>query len=284
LSAAGALDPRKSECLIFLDESGTPNYLDPNEYSAWVRTGKANFPIRFGLGAVLVRRDRYFRDLDPAFRALKVKHFGSDLPMHEYDLKQRNKPFDVLRSLPQWQAFASDIDALFRTQLFSLLVVAVHKPEMQTKYLRPYHPYHYALEIIVERTAMESKNFGWSWRIVAEDREKGLNGALQNEMLRLQLEGCGSAIEREKILVDAAEVRRKFHPEIEFRQKKDNDTGLQLADLTVGPVLRHIYGLDGSERRTLRGSIIPKLCRAKDGKLIGFGVKCFPEEPAGCPL
>lgn len=162
--------------------------------------------------------------------------------------------------------------------------MAFHKPDMQKEYLTPFHPYHYALENIVERTAMESKYFGATWRIIAEDRAAGLNAELQGEMLRLQFYGCGSGIASPRSNVNADEVRQKFDPNIVFRTKKDNDSGLQLADLAVGPIIRHIYGMDGRETRTVKDIIMPKLCAARDGNVRGFGVKCFPKFPPGCRL
>jgi hypothetical protein len=60
---------------------------------------------------------------------------------------------------------------------------------------------------------------------------------------------------------------------------------LQIADLAVGPMIRHMFGLDLSERQTFRDIIIPKLCRgARTGTIRGFGLKCFPRFPGVCPL
>ncbi len=205
--------------------------------------------------------------------------------MHEYDLRMRkNPPFDRLRDVRAWAAFRDDLASLFNAYDFGIIVCAIHKPDMQTEYEAPFQAYDYSLENIVERTAMESKNYAWTWRFVAEDREAGLNKELRNEMLRLQWYGCGKGIANPHSVVTADEVRRKIHSEISFRKKIENDSGLQVADLAVGPLVRHMYGLDGGERRSLTDIVREKVVRARDGKIRGFGAKCYPRFPAGCPL
>jgi hypothetical protein len=183
-----------------------------------------------------------------------------------------------------WNAFHDDLRDTFGRHRFRIIVVVVCKPEMQMIYSTPFHPYHYALENIIERTAMESKRFGQTWRVVAEDREKGMNGDLQTEHLRLQFSGCGSGIVQPLSNVNAEEIRRKFDPVIVFRKKPDNDTGIQVADLAAGPITRHVLGLDHHEARTIRDVIIPKLCARRPGRARGFGIKCFPDYPSGCPI
>jgi hypothetical protein len=280
---------RDTEGLVFLDETGTPDYLNPTkltDYHTTVAAGrKASYPILFGLAGVLFRRSDYFNGFDDDFRALKVRHLGADVPMHEYDLRRlKEPPFDALRDPAAWTAFRGDLARLFAAHDFGIIACGIHKPDMQGVYPAPFHPYNYSLENIVERAAMESKNYARTWRVVAEDREKGLNDELSREMLRLQLYGCGSGIANPHSNVDADEVRRKFALEIRYRKKSENDSGLQVADLAVGPIIRRMYGLDTGEKRTLLDIVLPKVCRARDGKLRGFGLKAYPWYPPACPL
>lgn len=281
---------RKPEGLLFLDETGTPDYLRPKrlaDYEAAVAAGlKAPFPILFGLAGVLFRRQDYVA-FDREFRQLKRQHLGADVPMHEYDLRTRKRPpFDML-DRPRWLALYSDLADLFNAHRFGIVVVAIHKPEMQYEYqapLKPYHAYHYAMENIVERAAMECKNYAATWRLVAEDREEGLNKQLGREMVRLQADGCGKGINKPRSNVTAAEVQHKFDPAIWFRKKTDNDSGLQVADLAVGPLVRYIFGADAGERRSVRDIVLPKLVCARDGCVRGFGAKCYPRFPKACRL
>src|ERR1700722_7492830 len=188
-----------TEGLVFLQKTGTPNYLKPNKLTEYHRLSAAgqnpSYPVLFGVAAVLFRRAEYFNGFDRDFRRLKVDHLGVDVPMHEYDLRgRREPPFDALRDPVKWASFRDDLEAVFAAHEFGIIVVAIHKPQMQDSYQLPawpFHPYHYALENIVERTAMESKNYGPTWRVVAEDRDEGLNLDLNAEMYRLQLNGCG---------------------------------------------------------------------------------------------
>ena len=290
MTVATPYAPRLTEGLIFLDETGTPEYLRARklaQYDAAIATGKkAPFPVLFGVAGVLFRRSDYGR-FDRDFRKLKVAHLGVDVPMHEYDLRNRKvAPFNTIDG-PRWAALRTDLENLFDAYDFGIVVVGIHKPDMQREYIAPNDPYpgyHYAMENIVERAAMESKNYARDWRLIAEDRESGLNKDLSREMLRLQWEGCGRGINNPRSNVTAAEVRQKFDPTIYFRKKSDNDSGLQVADLAVGPIVRHLFGYDAGERRSVRDVALRKLCRFRDGRILGFGAKCFPRVPTGCPI
>ncbi len=286
-AAPHSFAPRATEALVFLDETGDPNYLRPRKLEDYRRTARADYPILFGVAGVLFSRKEYFERFDPAFRRLKIAHFGADIPMHEYDLRKKNAPFDVLRDPTRWQRFHDELAEVCAEHQFTIIVVGIHKPEMQLQYQLhaiPFPTYHYALENIIERTAMQSKNFGYTWRVVAESRERGQNEDLQREMLRLQWEGCGRGIDRPRSNVTAEEVRRKFDPTLVFLAKHENHSGLQIADLAVGPIVRHAYGRDMGERQTFRDIVVSKLCAQRDGNVRGFGLKCYPEFPPGCPL
>ncbi len=284
----GSAFPQDTDAILFLDETGTGNYFDPADLvlcDAAIAAGRnPPFTIAFGLSGVLFRRADYVA-FDADFKTLKQRHLGTSVvAIHEFDLRDLKKaPFNILRDPLRWTAFRNDLSALLNRYDFRVIIVAFHKLDMQRQYPNPFHPYYYGLEVILERVVMERRHFGATWRIIAEDRATGLNDDLNRELLRLQLQGCGSGILNPRNNVSAAELRATFDPMIVFLKKTDNDSGLQVADLAAGPITRHVYGLDARETRTVKDIVLPKLCAARNGNVRGFGIKCFPVYPPGCP-
>jgi len=272
---------KEPDGFVFLGETGTPDYLRrklPEYLATMARGKKASYPVVFGVAGVLFRRADYVR-FDHDFRRLKVRHLGVDVPMSDHNVRtHRTPPFDVLRDQHRFAVFYADLASLFRAYDFGIVVCAIHKPDMEQAHAAPLHPYHYALETIVERTAMESKpyaRYARRWQVVARDRDAGVNKILRREMFRLQQDGCAAVAPR--VRVAASEVQQMFDTEVRFRANAENDTGLQVADLAVGPIVRFIYGLH--EWRTLRLIVLPKVVRARNGKMPGFGLHCYPRFP-----
>ncbi len=284
----GPVFPAKTDGLLFLDETGTGNYYDAAQRAildaALAAGRKPPFPFLFGLAGALFRRSDYVR-FHREFRSLKQRHFASDLPLHEYDLRRlRTSDFKPLANPANWTAFRDDLQGLVSATPFKIFIATFHKPAMQDNYKTPFHPYKYALEVILERVIFERRWYGRTCRIIAENRQAGLNNELCSELLRLQYAGGGSGIVNSSNTVSADELRATFDPQITFRLKRDNDSGLQIADLAAGPLTRHIYGLDVGEPRSVRDIVEAKLCVGRSGRIMGCGVMCFPQGvPAPAP-
>lgn len=275
------------QSVLFLDETGTGDYFGPDKISlhnaALAAGHKPPFPTAFGLAGVLFKRAPYLT-FAPLFQDLKQKHFGtSGFALHEYDLRKLKKdPYRVLRDPSAWAAFSADVHALLKAHPFKIVVVTVDKLAMQAQYLTPNHPYRYSLHVILERVINDHAPAPCV--IVAEDRAPGMNGELGSELLRLQLYGGGSDVPNSGNTVSADELRKMFDPNIRFRTKLDNDAGLQVADLAAGPVTRHLYGFDAKETRSLLSAIAPKIRACPwNGRVRGWGIKCLPTYPDGCP-
>jgi hypothetical protein len=190
--------PRQTDSILFLDESGTTNYFDPgklSEYRKAVDAGKKPpFSTIFGLGGALFKRAEY-RTFITRLRELKLSYFGrSDFALHEYDLRKTKKPpFDMLRPSALWPGFRKDLDGLVSSTDCRIIVATLDKIAM-SEYPHPFLPYRYCLHVILERVVNDRRNWGRTCRIVAEDRNKGQNDDLTQELLRLQFEGGGSDI------------------------------------------------------------------------------------------
>ena len=73
--------------------------------------------------------------------------------------------------------------------------------------------------------------------------------------------------------VRAVDIRGRISS-LSHRDKKDNLAGLQLADLVVSPVGRHIMGKPARED----WRIIEEKFRRRGGSYLGSGLVCLPRE------
>lgn len=279
-----SIRPKHTDALLFLDETGTGSYLKPRvleAQKALVSAGKRpTTSTIFGLGGVLIRRADYVV-FQRSMAALRRKHFGrSDFLLHEYHLRSMDiEPFDKLRDEALWLRFYADLGALIAATDMRVIVATVDKIAMPERYPEPYHAYQYSFHVILERVINE-KSFGTTCRVVAENRQAGLNNELRNEMLHLQFNG--GSVDGEPT-VSAEEVQAKFDPAIVFRTKSDLDAGLEIADLAAGPVTRWLHDLKMSPTRNVLPIIQPKLRRSASGRIRGYGAICLPWFPVGCP-
>ena len=280
-----AIGPRDTDALLFLDETGTSNYFKPSKLAhqkSLIAAGKKpDTSVIFGLAGVLFRRADYKR-FHTSLRAVKTRRFGTSLfTLHEYDIrKMKQPPFTALKDDAVWAAFERDLSALIARTPFLVIVATLDKIAMQYRYDDPHRPYEYCLHVILERGVNE-KAYGDTCRIIAENRQAGLNKELIAEFLRLQTEG--GTIDGSPT-VAPEEFRSRFDPTIVFREKRDLDSGLEMADLAVGPVTRWLHDLNTRVNRDVLPLVRPKLRRSKSGKLRGYGIKCLPEYPATSPV
>jgi hypothetical protein len=68
-------------------------------------------------------------------------------------------------------------------------------------------------------------------------------------------------------------IAQAFPPPLPIEAKSVNRIGLQLADLVVTPIGRHVIGKERHEDWTIVES---KLRRGPDGSYDGYGLKVFP--------
>jgi hypothetical protein len=280
-----SFSPRDTDALLFLDETGTSNYLSETKFQEslyLIAAGKKPIVSTvFGLAGVLFLRKDYLK-FHNEMRSLKVQHFGRyDFALHEYDIREMKKtPFDILRDNVKWQGFYNDFEMLIKKTNFRVIVATIDKIRMAQTYGTPRHPYQYSLHVILERVSNEGNSFGKTCRIVAENRDTGLNNELSRELLRLQF--SGGAIDGNQT-VTPDQFRARFDPQIVFLKKQDCVAGLELADLAAGPTTRWLHHLKGSLTRDIFPIISPKLRRSPAGNLRGYGIKCLPDYHTNCP-
>lgn len=242
-----------SDFIVFVDESGDHGLesIDPN------------YPV-FVLSFCILRKSDFVDVLTPSLQNFKLKHFGHDqIVLHESDIRRDRAGFAALKNPELKAAFMTELTDIVATIPFTLVASVIDKRNLTKAYLNPGNPYHIALTFGLERVFYFLKSQGAGTEvthIVVEKRGKKEDDELELEFRRV----C-----------DGGNFKREQLPfEIVFADKKANSLGLQLADLTARPIGLHI--LRPNQANRAYEVVETKFYQSPNGKVRGWGLKCFP--------
>ena len=128
-----------------------------------------------------------------------------------------------------------------------------------------------SLDILVERFCMDVGPVTGGGVIVAEKRGSTLDRGIELAWLNLKIQGTR--------FMQAADIERRVKG-LCLRDKKDNIAGLQLADLVVSPIGRHVLGKPDKADWAIVES---KLRRSASGRTDGFGLVVLPKKAGPAP-
>jgi hypothetical protein len=246
--------------VLFLDETGDPSM----DYS---RRGQPQMPEVFLLCGCLFDTQAYSQ-LEGAIRDLKLRHLGrTDLPLVSRQLRKHKGVFAFLDDDAKRQAFYNDIGALFRDAPFTVLAAAIDKYRYWQRYGDgSLPPYQLALAFLMERTIMCVSGRDVRVRVIAESRGRREDNELRFEFDRLLRQGT--------VFIPARRFRRCFLAPLEFRTKKQNVAGLQMADLAAYPLANRLCH---PESRRIDFEIVYAKLHRMEERIWGIGLKVFPE-------
>ena len=219
--------------VMFLDESGNHKLTDKHLHS--------NYPI-FVLGGIIVDR-AYVRDvIVPDMNQFKINYFGhADVILHTVDMNKGTGDYAFLSDTGIRADFYNDLHQLLDKWDYKVIACVIRKPELVARYGENANdPYHYSLHLLVERFCKELGEALDSGFICAEKREGSLDHELMQEWERLRTAGTYYASARK---IDNRIVG------LDLRDKKPNLAGMQLADLVVTPIGRHVIGTSEKSNR-----------------------------------
>lgn len=242
--------------VLFLDESGDHNLsvIDPQ------------YPI-FVLGGVIMDKDYAEGRLTDALNIFKRDMFGrTDIVLHTADITRNRNGFEALID-PAFRArFYNRLNALMRAIDYSVVACAIRKDHHLSRYgVAALDPYLLSLDILVERFCFDIGKVSSGGLIVAEKRDSTLDRELELAWLNLKIQGTR--------FLQASELEDRVFA-LNLRAKKDNIAGLQLADLVVSPIGRHVLGKPDKEDWRIVES---KFRRNQRGKIEGFGLVVLPK-------
>lgn len=242
--------------VLYLDESGDHNltFIDPD------------FPV-FVLGGVIVEQDYAEGTLTRALDSFKREMFGTpDIVLHTADIVRNRNGFEGLLDKRFRARFYQRLNDLMRDLDYTVVACAVLKREYVECFGQfAKDPYILCLEETARVFRLEIGNVHHGGVIVAEKRWDQLDNRLSVAWSSLSTLGAFNL--RSRSVVQRVEG-------LELRSKKDNLAGLQLADLVVTPIARHILGKMDKEDWHI---IDEKIRKDRGGGAHGYGLKVFPK-------
>jgi hypothetical protein len=233
------------------------------------------------LTGVIIERQVIRDYLYPQMDELKYKYCPSHDPddpviLHRNEIVNKNRPFEALRDARVCAAFDNDLLNLFRQTEYVILTVVIDKTAMLDKYRWPYPPYHYGLEILVERYVWLLEALEATGNIMAEKRTTKADRSLSDAFTTLRNNGT-------KYVNQARIKRRLTSDKLKLKTKWHNIAGLQLADLLANPSFKRILAHKNGQRvsSTFGDQIADILERSKyyrkrNGRIEGYGTKWLP--------
>ena len=241
---------------LYLDESGDHNLtvIDPQ------------YPL-FVLGGVIVEQRYAADDLPRELDAFKRQMFGrTDIVLHTADIVRNRNGFEEMKD-PVFRArFMDALNALMQRLRYMVVACAIRKTSHLDRYgLAAMDPYLMSLDVLVERFCFEVGAMSRGGAIIAERRGYPLDQGLELAWERLRLQGTR--------YVRSRDIEHRMAG-LELRAKSENVAGLQLADLVVSPIGRHVLGKP--EREDWR-IVRSKLRCGPRGATAGYGLVILPK-------
>jgi len=245
--------------ILFLDESGDHNLslVDPF------------YPV-FVLGGVIVDREYADGPLTRLLDDFKVEMFGtSGIVLHTSDISRNRNGFEALQDREIRSRFYLRLNELMRRLEYTVVACAVRKDEHLARYgVAALDPYLLSLDVLVERFCREVGNVSGGGLIVAEKRGPTLDRELELAWLNLKIQGTRN--------MQARDIEERIVG-LSLRSKAENIGGLQLADLVVSPIARHLLGkIDRPDWSIVKD----KFRTSRSGSIEGYGLVVLPMPPA----
>ena len=233
------------------------------------------------LTGVITRLDHVTTEMWPGVEGLKQTHFNShpDDPVvfHRKEMVNKHPPFASLQD-PAFQAnFNRALLDLLRRLEITVVTVVIDKFEHGQRYGQwASHPYHYCMEVLVERFCLFLEPLAAVGDVMAESRGGKEDLALKAAFRLLYLRGTHFVPARRVTSVLTSR-------ELKMRQKRSNIAGLQLADMIAHPSLVAIRSqrMKEAPRVTFGGEIAKlleesKYRRSPAGRTSGWGKVWLP--------
>ncbi|MCS7072053.1 MAG: DUF3800 domain-containing protein [Anaerolinea sp.] len=262
---------------LYIDEVGTSDI--PSESKSSASDDNHRY---LSLTGVIFSLEHIVEMVHPQLEAIKIRFFSShpDEPvvLHRREMVRKMHPFSCLRD----PAIETKFNAQWLERLeqwnYQVITVTIDKYELVSRYKdRTYHPYHYALHVLLERYVMYLERINTKGDVMAEARGRKEDMKLKETFSQLWSHGT-DYISRDrfrKVLTSR---------EIKLKDKSKNITGLQIADSLAHPAWRYHLSVQHNQvQKAPFGKSIANLLNESKflrdpttGKIEGWGLKWLP--------
>jgi hypothetical protein len=225
----------------------------------------------------------YARDhLTPNLNWVKSTVFNHDpddpLVFHRKDIMGYKGPYECLRVEEKAALFNKAMLRLYDVSEYVVITALIDKLWMlKQEHWERKHPYHYLMEVMVEKYTQFLERKSSIGDIMPESRQ-GKDELLQSAFASVRENGT-DFVEPTRI---SSTIRAKS---LKFRTKRDNIAGLQLCDLIAHPShmfvrhkMQHDVCLGPFSRQVSDILWLRKYDRSPyNGKIMGYGIKHMPQ-------
>jgi hypothetical protein len=199
--------------------------------------------------------------------------FDADEPviLHREEIVSYRGRFQVLRDPSVAKKWQSALLELVSESTFTMVLVHVDKARLAEAYLKPHHPYHYALDGLVERFGFWLSDHDVNGDFVVEARGKREDQLLEARFREICAAGT-PYLKRET-------AQRVFTSKsLKLKRKAENTPGLQLADLLAYTMKDRVLcslGLMPPQMgfdKELAETAFSKYRKSGTGKVEGWGI------------
>jgi hypothetical protein len=224
---------------------------------------------------IIIEKEYYIRVQDN-LNTLKRNHFNSDpddpIIFHREEIVKKVDAYKVLQDPKKEKAFNDDLINFFRDLDCTLILVVLDKKYLKGKYKYPVHPYHWALELMLERYCGYLKYIGKRGDVLAEERGGVEDMKLKEIYVDIYEKGT---LQQQCDDFQATLTSRQ----IKIKPKKKNIAGLQIADLLANPCKQELLFEKGRTKHkdAIFGPVVYENVRDKynkrfsNGKVDGYG-------------
>ena len=243
--------------IAFLDETGDHglSFIDDR------------FPIFLLAGCIF--EESVFNSLKTTIDTFKNQFFNtSDVILHSRDIRKCDGAFQILFDLNIKKQFYESLNTIMATTPYAIIAVSIDKKRHIERYGKVAdNPYSICLSYMLERLIFytDSHQYQSNLSIVIEKR-----GKKEDELL---LSHYNEIIDRGTVHVTPVRFKQRIE-DFSMIAKRNNNIGLQIADLCAYPIARHV--LHSTEPYIPFSIIQNKLYADTHGKVEGYGLKVFP--------
>lgn len=232
-----------------------------------------SYPI-FVLVGILADSSYHDGALTDALNAFKQRHFGtSDVTLHSKEMTHpqtaKHSAYGKFLDADFRRSFYKDFEHFLQTSNISIVACVIMKDKHFANYgLEARDPYLLSFDNLINRLVFDLRD-NEKGQIIAESRNSILDNQLEIAYLGSRVEGTNK--------VQPAELKLKLESAIQFKQKADNVTGIQIADMVATPIARHFLGKPERQGHQLSYDSVFSKVRNINGRWQNVGITVFPK-------
>ena len=247
---------------IYIDETGNPD----------LKASKIPLHRFLSLTGVVVSLDHAREFLHPRMEELKSHFFDShpDEPviLHRTEMVKTRGAFITLKDPEKRELIDEELLSLLRECEYAVITVCIDKQKhLETYQDWKYDPYHYCLEVMMERYLFYLEGLDAIGDVMAESRGGKEDRRLKKVFTDLHETGAD--------YVKPERIQKRFTSrQLKVKPKGANVAGLQLADLLAHPSRRDVL-VDNGHAEGKTPAFAEKVIKVLQGKYYRNGSRFF---------